>query len=150
MFSALSPKMLGSPMVLKIGNHPSRVAGACADNDDFSGTQWEDKRMLRTDRHGLGHPPQTPHCPAPPVWQGPKLWVKRWKGGPKVGHDFSILMSSFGTDKPSMRRLEPSPGRGYIGTIHIHPPFPRVHPVAAQTKTHAGCIQFHPADPASF
>ena len=59
-------------------------------------------------------------------------------------------MPSFGMDKPSMRRLYPSPGRGHVGTIHTHPSFPGVHPTAAQTKPRAGCIQFHQAGPASF
>lgn len=49
-----------------------------------------------------------------------------------------------------MRRPDPSPGRGHVGTIHTHPSFPGVCPIAAWTKPRTGCICFHLASPASF
>lgn len=40
------PKMLGSPVVPRTGDQPPRVAGVWAADDDLSGIQWENKRML--------------------------------------------------------------------------------------------------------
>lgn len=43
----------------------------------------------------------------------------QWEEGPKVGCD--ILTPSFGVEKSSTRRLDPSPGREHAGTIPTHP-----------------------------